>query len=166
MELFKPDFGLVFWMFVGFAILFLILWKFAWPAIMKAIDNRAELIDKGVEYAQEAKERLDNAHAEAESYLADARRRQAEMLREADKMKTHIIEEAQNAARQEAQKVMEQARVSIEQQQKQAEQQFRNQVSEFALDIAKKVVKKQLDDPQAQSRLVNSYLDEIEDNKQ
>ena len=64
----------------------------------------------------------------------------------------------------EAQKVMDQARVSIEQQQKQAEQQFRNQVSEFALDIAQKVVKKQMADPKAQSQLVNSYLDEIEKN--
>ena len=36
MELFTPDFGLVFWMFVGFAILFLILWKFAWPTILNA----------------------------------------------------------------------------------------------------------------------------------
>ena len=49
MELFTPDFGLIFWMFVSFAILFLILWKFAWPAIIKGIDSRAELIDKGVE---------------------------------------------------------------------------------------------------------------------
>ena len=48
MELFTPDFGLVFWMFVGFAILFLILWKFAWPVIIKSVDNRATLIDKGV----------------------------------------------------------------------------------------------------------------------
>ena len=86
------------------------------------------------------------------------------MLREADRMKTQIIEEARGAAQQEAQKVMDQARVSIEQQQKQAEQQFRNQVSEFALDIAQKVVKKQMADPKAQSQLVNSYLDEIEKN--
>ena len=39
MELFTPDFGLVFWMFVSFVALFLIMWKFAWPAIMKGIDR-------------------------------------------------------------------------------------------------------------------------------
>lgn len=76
MELFTPDFGLIFWMFVAFGVLFLILWKFAWPAIIKGVDSRAELIDKGVEYAQAAKEQLDNARQEAESYLNDARRQQ------------------------------------------------------------------------------------------
>ena len=164
MDLFTPDLGLVIWMFVGFAILFLILWKFAWPVILKTVDNRADLIDKGVEYAQNAKAQMDNAQQQADKYLADARRQQADMLREADRMKTQIIEEARGAAQHEAQKVMDQARVSIEQQQKQAEQQFRNQVSEFALDIAQKVVKKQMADPKAQSQLVNSYLDEIEKN--
>ena len=163
MELFTPDFGLIFWMFVGFAILFLILWKFAWPVITKTVDDRADLIDKGVEYAQNARKQLDNARDEAQKYIDDARRQQADMLREADKMKTQIIEEARGAAQKEAQKVMDAAKVSIEQQQKQAEQQFRNPVSEFALDIAQKVVKNQMADHNAQSKLLNTNLDLIED---
>lgn len=162
MELFTPDFGLIFWMFVGFAILFIVLWKFAWPAILKGVDNRADLIDKGVEYAQNAKEQLDNARGEAQKYIDEARRQQADMLREADKMKTQIIEEARGAAQKEAQKVMDAAKVSIEQQQKEAEHQFRNRVSEFALEIAQKVVKNQLTEPDAQSKLVNTYLDQID----
>lgn len=162
MELFTPDFGLIFWMFVGFAILFIILWKFAWPVILKSVDTRAELIDKGVEYAQNAKEQLDNARGEAQKYIDEARRQQADMLREADKMKTQIIEEARGAAQKEAQKVMDAAKVSIEQQQKEAEHQFRNRVSEFALEIAQKVVKNQLAEPEAQSKLVNTYLDQID----
>lgn len=164
MELFTPDFGLIFWMFVGFAILFLILWKFAWPVIIKTVDDRADLIDKGVEYAQNAKIHLDNAQKESEKMLSETRAQQADMLRDADKMKNQIIEEARSAAQKEAQKVMDAARVSIQQQQKEAEKQFRDQVSNFALDIAQKVVKKEMADPAAQSQLVNSYLDEIEKN--
>lgn len=165
MELFTPDFGLIFWMFVGFGILFLILWKFAWPVILKSVDERANLIDKGVEYAQDAKQQLDNARAEADKYMQQARAQQTEMLRDADKMKTQIIEQARTAAQAEAQKVMEAARKSIELQQKEAEQQFRSQVGTFALEIARKVVKKQLEDPKAQSKLVNTYLDEMQDGK-
>lgn len=162
MELFTPDFGLIFWMFVGFAVLFFILWKFAWPVILKTVDNRADLIDKGVEYAQSAKEQLDNARDEAQKYIDEARRQQADMLRDADRMKNQIIEEARGAAQKEAQKVMAQARLSIEQQQKEAEKQFRNQVSDFALQIAGKVVKDQMADPAAQSQMVNSYIDRLE----
>lgn len=164
MDLFTPDTGLVIWMFVGFAVLFLLLWKFAWPTILKTVDKRADLIDKGVEYAQNAKKQLDNARDEADKYISQARKQQADMLRDADRMKTRIIEEARTAAQSEAQKVMDAARLSIEQQQKEAQQQFRNQVSEFALDIARKVVKDQMADPKAQSRLVNNYLDDLEKN--
>lgn len=162
MELFTPDFGLIFWMFVSFAILFFVLWKWGWPAIMKGVSDRADLIDKGVEYAQNAKQQLDHAREEADKYIADARHQQADMLREADKMKTQIIEEARSAAQTEAKKVMDAAKVSIEQERKQAEQQFRNEVSSFALDIAQKVVRNQMKDEKAQKQLVSSLLDEME----
>lgn len=162
MELFTPDFGLVFWMFVAVAVLLFILYKWGWPVILKSIDNRADLIDKGVEYAQNAKEQLDNARQESENYLAQARAQQAEMLREADRMKTQIIDEARSAAQVEAQKVMDAAKLSIEQERKEAELQFRNEVSSFALDIAAKVVRNQLSDEKAQTKLVGTLLDEME----
>lgn len=162
MELFKLDFGLVFWMFLAFAILFLILWKKGWPAIIKQIDDRANLIDKGVEYAQNAKQQLDSARQDAEKVLAEARRQQSDIIREADRMRTEIIEEAKNEARVAAQKEIDQARLSIEQSRKEAEQNIRDEVSRFALDIAQKVVRGQMQDEKAQTRLVNQLLDEIE----
>ena len=73
MELFKPEFGLVFWMFVAFLCLYCILAKWAWPFIIKSMEERADLIDKGVAYAQEAKAQLDNAKAEADHLVAEAR---------------------------------------------------------------------------------------------
>lgn len=165
MELFTPDFGLVFWMFIAFGILFLVLWKFAWPIILKTVDSRADLIDKGVEYAQNAKEQLDNARNEAENYLNEARRQQADLLREADRMKTQIIESARSEAQAAAAKEMENAKLQIQQQQKEAQQQFRNQVSEFAIEIAGKIVQNQIKDNQAQNKLVDTLLDQIEKEK-
>ncbi|MDE6076825.1 MAG: F0F1 ATP synthase subunit B, partial [Muribaculaceae bacterium] len=140
MELFTPDFGLVFWMFLAFLVLFLILAKWGWPVILKSIDERADKIDKGVEYAQEAKAQLDSARADAQKYIEEAQIKQAEMLRDAAKMKSQIIEEAKNEASREAQKVMDAAKVSIEQSRKEAELQFRNEVSKFSLEIAEKMV--------------------------
>lgn len=162
MELFTPDFGLIFWMFVAFAVLFFLLWKFAWPAIMKGVDSRADLIDQGVLYAREAKEQLDNAKQQAEQFEAQARSRQADILREADRMKSQIIEEARSEAAREAKKEMEAARVSIEQARKEAQQSFRDEVSAAALQIATEVVRGQLADPKAQAQLVDNLLDNIE----
>ncbi len=162
MELFKVDFGLTIWMFVSFLILFFILWKFAWPAILKGIDGRADLIDKGVEYARNAKEQLDNAQEEARREIAKARHEQAGIIAEANKMKAQIIEQAHDEAKVEAQKVMDAAKVSIEQSRREAEKNLRDQVSQVALDIANRVTRDQMKDTQAQKRLVNSILDEIE----
>lgn len=162
MELFTPDFGLVFWMFVAFAVLFLLLWKFAWPSIMKGVDARADLIDQGVLYAREAKEQLDNAKEQAAAFEAQARVRQNEILNEAAKMKSQIIEEARIEAAREAKKEMDAAKVSIEQARKEAQESFRREVSEAALDIAQTVVRGQLADPKAQAKLVDNILDQIE----
>ena len=126
------------------------------------MESRADFIDKGVEYARDAKEQLQHAKEESDKYIAEARKQQADMLREADRMKTQIIEEARVAAQGEAKKVMDAAKVAIEQERKEAELQFRNEVSSFALDIAAKVVRNQLADEKAQTKLVDTLLDEME----
>ena len=164
MELFTPDFGLVFWMFVAFILLFLVLAKWGWPVIIKMMDERAATIDRGVEDAKQAKEQLDNARAEAQKYVAEAQARQAEMLREAAKMKTEIIEQAKNEAAEAARKEMDAAKAAIEQARKEAELQFRNEVGKFSIDIAEKMVRNQMKSSDAQTELVNKLLDEIQKN--
>ena len=162
MELFTPEFGLVFWMFVVFAILFIILAKYAWPFIIKSLEERADMIDKGVVYAQNAKEQLDNAEAEAGKYIAEAQKKQADILRDAAKIKSQIIEEAKTAASDEAKKVMDAAKLAIEQARKESELQFRNEVSSFALSIAEKMLKKNMANDKAQAELVDKLLKEVE----
>ncbi len=162
MELFTPELGLVFWMFVVFAILFAILAKFAWPFIIRSIDERAAFIDRGVEYAEEAKNRLDKAEEEAHALLVEARKQQLDILREAAQLKSQIIEEARKAAGVEAKKVMDAAAVSIEQARKESELQFRTEVSTFALQIAEKMMRKELSSDKAQAEMIDKLLNDIE----
>ena len=136
MELFKPEFGLVFWMFFVFVVLFAILAKYAWPFIIRNIDERAEFIDKGVAYSQEAKMQLDHATENAQALLADAHKQQMEILREAAQM--------------------------IEQARKESEQQFRNEVSAFALQIAEKLLRKELSNDKTQLEMIDKLLNDIE----
>ena len=162
MELFKPEYGLVFWMFLAFACLYFILAKWAWPFIIKSMEERADLIDKGVAYAQEAKAHLDNAKAEANQVIAEARRQQADILRDAAKMKSTLIEEAKAAAAEEAKKVTEAAQVAIDQARKESEKQLRREVSAFALQIAEQVVRQNMANDNAQRALVEKLLNEVE----
>ena len=149
MELFKPEFGLVFWMFFVFVVLFAILAKYAWPYIIRSIDDRADLIDKGVEYAQDAKAQLEKATENAQSLLAEAQRQQMDIIREATQMKSQIIEEAKKAA-------------SVEQARKESEQQFRTEVSAFALQIAEKLMRKELSNDKTQIEMIDKLLNDIE----
>ena len=149
-------------MFVSFAVLFFVLWKFAWPVILDIVDKRADLIDKGVEYAQNAKEQLDKAQADADKMLAEARRKEADILREAEALKVQIIEEARNEAKVQAKKEIDAAKLTIEQAKKEAELSIREEVGAIALRIAEKVVRQNMSDDKAQTRLVNTLIDEIE----
>jgi F-type H+-transporting ATPase subunit b len=117
-----------------------------------------------VEDARAAKEQLDNAKAEAQKYVREAQAKQADMLREAAKMKTEIIEEARAEAQKAAQKEMDAAKAAIDQARKEAELQFRNEVGRFSIDIAEKMVRTKMNNDKAQSELVNKLLDEIEKN--
>ena len=156
MELFMPEAGLVFWMFVVFVVLFAILAKFAWPVITKMVDERATLIDNGVEYAEAAKASLEDSESQARAILAEAGRQQMEILQEAAQMKAQIIEEAKKAAAAEAKKLVDAATISIEQSRKEAELQFRQEVSQFALTIAENIIRNQngeLDESQVELAL-------------
>ena len=162
MELFTPEFGLVFWMFVAFLCLYFILAKWAWPFIIKSMEERADMIDKGVAYALEAKMHLDNAKTEADKLIAEARNKQNEMLRDAERMRNQLIDDAKGEAAVEAKKVTEAAQISLEQARKEAEKQLRTEVGDLALQIAEKVIRKNIASDDAQRKLVDQYLSEIE----
>ena len=164
MELFTPEIGLVFWMFVAFIILFIVLAKWGWPVIIKMMDKRADTIDQGVEDARKAREQLDNAREEAQKYIREAQAKQSDMLREAAKMKSDIIEEARHEAQMAAKREMDQAKMAIDQARKEAELQFRNEVGRFSIDIAEKMVRTRMKNDKAQTELVDKLLDEIEKN--
>ena len=164
MELFTPEFGLVFWMFIAFGCLYFVLAKYAWPFIIKSMEERADAIDKQVAYSQEAKLKLDNANAEAAKVIADAHQQQAEILREAAKLRNQIVEDAKGEAAVEAKKVTDAALVSIEQARKESEKQLRQEVSEIALQIAEKVLRKNVSTDEAQRELVDRYLSEVQTN--
>ena len=162
MSLFTPEFGLAFWMLVVFLILFGILAKFAWPAIMRGMDERAAFIDKGVEYAREAQAEREKAKADVQALLAEAHQQQMEVLQQTERLKREIIAKAQETAAEEAKRIGEAAQAAVEQAKREAEAQLRKQVAVLALQIAEKVTRRELASDKAQAEIVNKLLDELE----
>ena len=98
MSLLTPDSGLLFWMIVSFGIVFVILSKYGFPVIVKAIEQRKAYIDNSLETARQANERLAHIQAEGEKMLAEAKEKQNAVLKEAFAEKERIIEEARKKA--------------------------------------------------------------------
>ena len=115
-----PDLGLLFWMLLSFLVVFVVLAKFGFPAIVNMVDERNKYIDDSLRKAHEAQERLANIEKEGESILQEAREKQAQILKEAAESRDAIVEQAQQKARAEGARLLDEAKVAIEQEKKAA----------------------------------------------
>ncbi|UPS45712.1 F0F1 ATP synthase subunit B [Prevotella sp. E15-22] len=156
-----PDLGLLFWMMLAFLVVFGVLAKYGFPAIINMVDERNKYIDDSLRKAHEAQERLANIEQEGESILQEAREKQAQILKEAAETREVIVEQAQAKARQEGARLLEEARVAIEQEKKAAIADIRQQVATLSVEIAEKVLRASLKDDASQMALIDRMLDDV-----
>ena len=159
-----PDLGLLFWMLLAFAVVFFVLAKYGFPAIINMVDERKNYIDDSLKKAHEASERLENIKQESEAILQDAREKQAQILREAAESRDAIVEQAQVKAREEGARLLDDARVAIEQEKKAAIADIRKQVATLSVEVAEKILRKNLSGDQAQMDLIERMLDDVSSN--
>lgn len=162
-----PDLGLLFWMTLAFLVVFFVLSKFGFPAIVNMVEKRKIYIDESLKKAHEASERLTNIKEEGESILLEARQKQADILKEAAATRDAIVEQAQQKAREEGTRLISEARAEIDSEKQAALDAIRNQVAVLSVGIAEKVVRGKLADDKAQMDLIDRMLDEVSssDNK-
>ena len=162
-----PDLGLLFWMTLAFLVVFFVLSKFGFPAIVNMVEKRKIYIDESLQKAHEASERLTNIREEGEAILLEARQKQADILKEAAATRDAIVEQAQQKAREEGTRLISEARAEIDSEKQAALDAIRNQVAVLSVGIAEKVVRGKLADDKAQMDLIDRMLDEVSssDNK-
>lgn len=161
MPLVTPGIGLVFWMLLSFGILLFILGKFAWKPILKMLHEREENIDKALKAAEEAKLEMQKLQANNEQIIAEARKQADVLIKEAREMKEKIVSEAKNAAALEADKMLKMANLTIENEKNQALNEIRNQIAEFSVLIAEKILRKELSEENKQKDYIESLLKDI-----
>lgn len=156
-----PDLGLLFWMLIAFLVVFFVLAKYGFPAIINMVDERKRYIDESLQKAHEASERLENIKQEGEAILQEAREKQAQMLKEAAETRDAIVENAQEKAREEGARLLTEAKAEIEQQKQAAIADIRKQVATLSVEIAEKVLREKLQSDQAQMDLIDRMLDDV-----
>ena len=150
--------GLFFWLLVIFVGLVFLLKKFAWKPILDAVNEREEGIKNALLAAENAKKDMQNLKADNEKLLADARAERDLMIKEAREIKEKMIADAKSEAQAQGEKMIDQAKASIESEKNAAMAELKNQVSSLSLEIAETLLKGELSNKEAQTKLVEKML--------
>jgi len=161
MNLMLPDSGLLFWMTIIFAIVFLVLAKFGFPIITGMVEKRTKRIDDAIDAAREAEAKLSGLAQEQERLIGEARAEHDRILKEAAAEREKMIAAAQEQARAEAGKIMEETRERIKEEKEAALRDIRREVAVLSVAIAEKVVRKELSTDIGQKEMVDRMLDEL-----
>jgi F-type H+-transporting ATPase subunit b len=160
MDLLLPGEGLLFWQAVVFILLFIFLAKFAWKPILSSLKEREESIQQALDSAVKAKEEMAKLTAGNEELLKQAKLERDKIIREARDAANRLIDVAQTEAKKSADKLIEDAKAVINTEKAAALRDVKAQVALFSLQIAEKLIKKNLSSDQAQKDLVSEYLKE------
>lgn len=163
MNLMLPDTGLLFWMTVIFAVLFIILAKFGFPIITGMVEKRNKRINDALSAARKAEEALAHLNQEQDRIFAETRAEQARMLQAAAAERDTMLAKAREEAREEAAAVMKEAKERIHQEKEAALRDVRREVALLSISVAEKVVRKELSTEVGQKELIDSLLSEVID---
>jgi F-type H+-transporting ATPase subunit b len=161
MELLKPDLGLFIWTLLAFTIVFLILRKFAWGPILSSLNEREKGIADSIASAERVKSEMATMQAENQKIMVQAREERTQMLKEAKELKDKIVNEAKDQAKDEASKIISDARVQIDHLKMAAMTEVKNEVAALALQVAEKVLRKNLSSDAEQSNYAKMLAEEV-----
>ena len=155
------SFGLFIWQIAIFVGLILLLKKFAWKPILDAVNDREEGIKNALLSAENARKEMQNLQADNQRILQEARLERDNMLKDAREMKEKMVADAKNEAQAQGLKMIEQAKAAIESEKNAAIAELKLQVSTLSLSIAEKILKDELSNKEAQTKLVEKMLGDV-----
>ena len=155
------SFGLFIWQILIFVGLILLLKKYAWKPILDAVNEREDGIKNALLSAENARQEMQNLQADNQRILQEARIERDNLLKDAREMKDKIVADAKNEAQAQGLKMIEQAKVAIQSEKNAAMAELKLQVSTLSLSIAEKILKEELSNKEAQTKLVEKMLGDV-----
>ena len=164
MSLITPDIGLFIWQTIVFVIVFIILAIFVWRPISDALRTRESFIQDSLDAAENAKKEIDQLKADNEYLLQEARLERDKMLKDATQVANQIKEDAKEETSKITAKMIEDAKSVIQAEKNSALKDVKKLVSELSVDIAEKVLRKNLGTKKAKDDLVKDFVKDIKVN--
>lgn len=149
---------------LGQAITFvLFVWfcmKFVWPPLIRAIEKRQKEIADGLNSAEAAKKDLELAQANTNEVMQQAKVEATAIIDQANKRKAVILEEAQQEAVREKERIVAQGMAEIEAERKRVREELKQQVAMLAITGAEKIIERSVDEA-ANSDIIDKLVAEL-----
>jgi F-type H+-transporting ATPase subunit b len=157
-SLLNPSPGLIFWQLVVFGLLVFILWKFAWKGILSALKEREGEIEGALRMAEETRAEMAKLKSDNDKLVAEAKKERDQIIKEAKEASDKMIAEAKDKAVEQGNKIMEDAREVMTQERLKMMSQIKKDVSALSIEIAEKVLRKELSDKATQETFVRELV--------
>ncbi|MFC1728736.1 F0F1 ATP synthase subunit B [candidate division KSB1 bacterium] len=158
---FEP--GLAIYTIITFLVLFVMLWKTAWPKILSAIEERETKIRTSLENAEKARQEAERTMAEYKKMIANARQESAEIIKESSEKAEKVREDLIAAAKADAVKLIENTKKELEREQQKAVQEMKARTVDISISIAERIIRSSLTRDQ-QLELARKALQDMEMN--
>lgn len=161
MKLLTPDPGLLLWTLLAFLIVFFLLAKLAWPAILKGLKERENSISDAIASAEKVKAEMATLKNENEALMAQAREERSVLIREAKDQAAKMIGEAKDKARAEYDRIVADAQQAIAQQKNAALTDVKNQVGALVIEVSEKILRRELSNKGEQEQYIRQLAEEV-----
>ncbi|WP_435107651.1 F0F1 ATP synthase subunit B [Nocardiopsis synnemataformans] len=147
---------------IALAVVYFFVARKAVPKVMAVLDERHDAIEGGIERAKRAEAEAEGIRQQYREKLEESHREYAQELEKAKEQRAAIIAEAREEAQVEARRIVDAAHAQIEADRQQALVQLRNEVGALSTELASRIVGETLSDGAAQNRVIDRFLDELE----
>ena len=158
MNLITPDFGLVFWQTIILLVVLLILGRFAWKPILQTIQTRERYIAQAITAATAARKTVERIEEEQQLVIEKTQEERKQIIAAALDTQQAILKEAKEEAKRLSQQLLEQASIEIEATRQATLASLKNEVATMAIQIAEKLMTKELSLQNKQRALVEDLL--------
>ena len=155
--------GLALWTLVAFSLVFLILRKYAWPAITEAMETREEKIAESMDRAEKALAEAKQISADNQKARREAEQEAQHILREAREASERLRSDELDKTRGQIKQSLEAAQAEIEREKQSAIEHLRTEVTELAIQAAGKILRENMDNDR-QRKLVDKFIGDLPKN--
>ncbi|MCU1467046.1 MAG: synthase, subunit b [Actinomycetia bacterium] len=156
----KPANNEIIWGSLAFAVLLVAMWKFGVPAVKNMEKAREDRIRNDLESAELAKTDAEAERAQYLAQIAGAKEEAGRLIEEARQAAEGVRADLIARAEQEANEIRARAQADIVNQRNQALAQLRAEVASLSIDLAGRIVERNLDSD-INRQLVDSFIDQV-----